>query len=55
MALSSEQVRAEPRVRVESVDVLRSLVMAIVGLCYFPCKWFAGVKQRSKSPWLSYL
>ena len=29
--------------------------LAIVIFCYFPCKWFAGVKQRNKSPWLSYL
>jgi uncharacterized membrane protein len=28
---------------------------AAVILLYFPCKWFAGVKQRNKSPWLSYL
>ena len=29
--------------------------LAIVTFCYFPCKWFAGVKQRNKSPGLSYL
>jgi len=32
MPLSSEQVRPEPRVRVESVDVLRGLVMVIMAL-----------------------
>ncbi|MDQ6807836.1 MAG: heparan-alpha-glucosaminide N-acetyltransferase domain-containing protein [Verrucomicrobiota bacterium] len=29
--------------------------LLIVALCYFPCRWFAGVKQRNRSPWLSYL
>jgi uncharacterized membrane protein len=24
-------------------------------LLYFPCRWMAGVKQRSRAPWLSYL
>ena len=32
------------------------LVTAIaVGILYFPCRWFAGVKQRSRETWLSYL
>ena len=26
-----------------------------IALLYFPCKWFAGVKARSKNPLLSYL
>lgn len=29
-------------------------VVAVV-ILYFPCKWYAGVKARSKNPWLSYL
>ncbi|MDP9098979.1 MAG: heparan-alpha-glucosaminide N-acetyltransferase domain-containing protein, partial [Verrucomicrobiota bacterium] len=32
MAFSSDQLSAEPRVRVESVDVLRGLVMVIMAL-----------------------
>lgn len=28
--------------------------LMVVGL-YWPCKWFAGVKKRNKSRWLSYL
>lgn len=28
--------------------------IAIVAL-YFPCRWYAGVKQHSRNPWLSYL
>jgi uncharacterized membrane protein len=28
--------------------------VSIVAL-YVPCRWFAGVKQRSRNPWLSYL
>jgi uncharacterized membrane protein len=27
----------------------------IVALLYWPCRWYAGVKQRNRSPWLSYL
>jgi uncharacterized membrane protein len=29
--------------------------MAIVLFCYPLCKWYAGVKQRNRSAWLSYL
>lgn len=29
--------------------------MTIVVLLYPLCRWFAGVKERSRSPWLSYL
>jgi hypothetical protein len=28
---------------------------AAVAILYLPCRWFAGVKQRTKSWWLSYL
>jgi uncharacterized membrane protein len=28
---------------------------AIVAFLYVPCRWFAGVKQRRRDPWLSYL
>jgi uncharacterized membrane protein len=38
-----------------SLLVVYLVWLAIVALCYFPCQWFAGVKQRSQSPWLSYL
>jgi len=38
-----------------SLPVVYLVWLAIVIFCYFPCKWFAGVKQRNKSPWLSYL
>jgi uncharacterized membrane protein len=38
-----------------SLPIVYLVWLAIVTLCYFPCKWFAGVKQRNKSPWLSYL
>lgn len=27
----------------------------IVAMLYLPCRWYAGVKQRNRSPWLSYL
>jgi hypothetical protein len=26
-----------------------------VAVLYYPCKWFAGVKQRRRDWWLSYL
>ena len=29
--------------------------LVVVVLLYFPCRWYAGVKRRSRSPWLSYL
>jgi hypothetical protein len=38
-----------------SLPMVYLIWLAIVALCYFPCKWYAGVKQRNKSPWLSYL
>jgi hypothetical protein len=32
------------------------LVFAIaVAILYFPCRWFAGLKARSRAAWLSYL
>jgi uncharacterized membrane protein len=38
-----------------SLPVVYLVWLAIVTLCYFPCKWFADLKQRNKGPWLSYL
>jgi uncharacterized membrane protein len=38
-----------------SLPVVYLVWLAIVTFCYFPCRWFAGLKQRNKSPWLSYL
>ena len=29
--------------------------ISIVVALYFPCRWFAGVKQRRREAWLSYL
>jgi hypothetical protein len=29
--------------------------MIIVAILYLPCRWYAGFKQRHRSPWLSYL
>jgi uncharacterized membrane protein len=37
-----------------SLPIVYLIWLTIVTFCYFPCKWFAGVKQRNKSPWLSY-
>jgi uncharacterized membrane protein len=38
-----------------SLPIVYLVWLLIVTLCYFPCRWFAGVKQRNRSPWLSYL
>lgn len=38
-----------------SLPIVYLVWLAIVAFCYFPCRWFAEVKQRSKSRWLSYL
>jgi hypothetical protein len=38
-----------------SLPIVYLVWLAIVTFCYFPCKWFAGVKQRNENPWLSYL
>jgi uncharacterized membrane protein len=38
-----------------SLPIVYLVWLTIVTLCYFPCKWYAGVKQRSRSPWLSFL
>jgi uncharacterized membrane protein len=27
----------------------------VVAILYFPCRWFGGLKQRSRAAWLSYL
>jgi uncharacterized membrane protein len=29
--------------------------LVVIVILYFPCRWFAGVKARSRSAWLSYL
>jgi uncharacterized membrane protein len=38
-----------------SLPIVYLVWITIVALCYFPCRWYAGVKQRNRSPWLSYL
>jgi len=38
-----------------SIPMVYLLWVGIVALCYFPCRWFAGMKQRHRSVWLSYL
>ncbi|MEO5717144.1 MAG: heparan-alpha-glucosaminide N-acetyltransferase domain-containing protein [Chthoniobacterales bacterium] len=38
-----------------SLAVVYIVWLAVVIFCYFPCRWFAGVKQRNRSAWLSYL
>jgi uncharacterized membrane protein len=29
--------------------------LLVVTILYFPCRWYAGIKSRSKSAWLTYL
>jgi uncharacterized membrane protein len=38
-----------------SLPIVYIVWLAIVTLCYFPCRWFADIKQRNRSQWLSYL
>jgi hypothetical protein len=35
--------------------VVYALWIGLILLLYLPCRWFAGVKARNKSVWLSYL
>ena len=38
-----------------SLPIVYLVWLAIVALCYFPCRWFARLKQSNRSPLLSYL
>lgn len=38
-----------------SLGIAYLIWIAIVSVLYLPCRWYMGVKQRSRSPWLSYL
>ena len=38
-----------------SLPLLYVVAAGVVVALYFPCRWFASVKVRSKNPWLSYL
>ena len=38
-----------------SLPLLYAVFAAVVVLLYFPCRWFAGLKARRRSAWLSYL
>src|SRR5262249_41727638 len=38
-----------------SLPLLYLVFAVAVGLLYFPCKWYAGLKARRNDPWLSYL
>jgi uncharacterized membrane protein len=37
------------------LGIVYAVWIGAIALLYFPCKWFAGVKKRNRSPWLSYL
>jgi hypothetical protein len=38
-----------------SLPLVYAVWAAVVTALYVPCRWYAGVKARSRSPWLSYL
>jgi hypothetical protein len=35
--------------------VIGAIWIFVVALCYPACRWYAGVKRRSRNPLLSYL
>ena len=37
------------------LPVVYAMWVVVVALLYLPCRWFAGVKQRRREAWLSYL
>lgn len=44
-----------PEGYVWSLGLLYVVTVIAVVLLYWPCRWFADLKRRSKAPWLSYL
>ena len=38
-----------------SLPMVYLIWISLLVILYFPCRWFAGVKKRNRSPWLSYL
>jgi uncharacterized membrane protein len=38
-----------------SLPVIYLIWLGVVFVLYWPCRWYAGVKSRSRSVWLSYL
>ena len=38
-----------------SLPLLYLVFFVVVGILYFPCRWFAGVKARGANRWLSYV
>ncbi len=44
-----------PQGYVWTLALLYAVYAVCLAILYFPCRWFAGVRARNKSPWLSYL
>jgi uncharacterized membrane protein len=38
-----------------SLPLVYAVWLLVILILYFPCRWYAGVKSRSKSAWLTYL
>jgi uncharacterized membrane protein len=38
-----------------SLGAMYGIWLGVLVILYFPCRWYMGVKQRSRSVWLSYL
>ena len=49
------QTRSDPRIYGVSLPVVYLIWIGVVLVLYLPCRWFAGVKQRRRDVWLSYL
>ncbi len=52
-ALATKAFRPPPRTGFGLAGVYVAWVV-FVALLYYPCRWFADLKRRKKSPWLSY-
>jgi hypothetical protein len=52
--LLSHRVEVSPHM-VTGLSFIYMMWLLTVGMLYFPCRWFAKLKQRRKDWWLSYL